>query len=235
MPFGDRRRVPLGQPAKDGGRGGGNDLVAQCPAAHLKDDLGDSRGVSGPCIEVVTHQPSTAPSEGTRTRVKYWVVGATCTWKVPVATSPLLSRTWQVTVLEKRGKVDPEAGVQVPGVAPGIAGGVDHVATGAGLARRRHALVRGNEEGAGEVGAGQRRVHRDAEWLNDGCHHSAGQCGARQVGIGEVCSTEVAVAHVRPSEIGAAEVGAAVPRGKVSPLEIGPDLDWQIRSPTHRG
>ena len=61
--------------------------------------------------------------------MEYCVVGATYTWKVPVATSLLLSVTWQVTVLEKRGKVDPEAGVQLPGVAPGIAGGVDHVAT----------------------------------------------------------------------------------------------------------
>lgn len=34
-----------------------------------------------------------------------------------------------MTVLVKRGKVDPDAGVQLPGVAPGIAGGVDHVAT----------------------------------------------------------------------------------------------------------
>jgi hypothetical protein len=34
-----------------------------------------------------------------------------------------------VTVVSKSGKVDPEAGAQFPGVAPGIAGGVDHLTT----------------------------------------------------------------------------------------------------------
>ena len=76
--------------------------------------------------------------------MKYWVVGLTFTWKVPVATSPLASRTWQVTVLRRGERWTRQAGMQLPGVAPGIAGGVDHVAYRPGLARRRHALVRGN-------------------------------------------------------------------------------------------
>ena len=47
-----RRRVPLGQPADDAGCGGGNHLVAQCPATHLKDDLDDSRTVARRGVEV---------------------------------------------------------------------------------------------------------------------------------------------------------------------------------------
>ena len=35
----------------------------------------------------------------------------------------------QVTVLVKSGKVDPDGGVQLAGPAPGMPGGVDHVAT----------------------------------------------------------------------------------------------------------
>ena len=61
--------------------------------------------------------------------MKNAVVGATLTEKVPVATSLLASSTWQVTVLEKSGKLDPDAGVQLPGVAAGRGVGVVHVAT----------------------------------------------------------------------------------------------------------
>ena len=61
--------------------------------------------------------------------MNHWVVGGTVTSKVPVATLPKASSTWQVTVLVKSGKVDPDAGLQLPGVAPGSPEGVDHVAT----------------------------------------------------------------------------------------------------------
>src|SRR5262245_14293770 len=49
--------------------------------------------------------------------------------KVPVATSPLSARARQVTVSTTIGTVDPEGGVQVPGVAPGSDCGVGQVTT----------------------------------------------------------------------------------------------------------
>jgi hypothetical protein len=73
-----------------------------------------------------------APFDGMSTVV----VGAvlfTVIWKVPAATPPLVSSTWQVTVLDKGGKVEPDGGVQAPGVAPGRDGGVGHVTTAPAL------------------------------------------------------------------------------------------------------
>jgi hypothetical protein len=53
----------------------------------------------------------------------------TCTSNPPNPLFPLSSTTAQLTWMVPTAKFEPDAGLQLPGVAPGSAGGVDQLTT----------------------------------------------------------------------------------------------------------